>query len=78
MGKIEEKLSTGTTNELQTEKSGVAIRFPAFYFDGLNEFKNIIDDSTTDLQQLIGDTKILMAMKNPPPLLVTKVSETRL
>ena len=30
--------------------------------------KDIIDDSTTDLQQLIGDTKILMAVKKNPTI----------
>ena len=66
--KIEEKLSTKSTEEPQTEKSGEAITFPVFYFDGLNEFKKIIHDSKTDLQQLIGDTKILMAVKKNPSI----------
>ena len=54
--KIKEKLSTGR-KELQTEKLGEAITFPVFYFDDLNEFKKIIHNSKTDLQQLIAVVK---------------------
>ena len=66
--KIKETFSTQTTEEPQTEKSGESITFPVFYFDGLNEFKKIIHDSKTDLQQLIGDTKIFMAVKKNPSI----------
>ena len=63
---IEKKLSTERAEEQQAKKSEEAMTFPVFFFNGLNEFKKIIHDSKADLQQLIGDTKILMAvMKNP-------------
>ena len=59
--------STESTGELQTKESNEAITSVLlFYFDGFNEFKKIIHDSKTDLLKLIGDTKILMAVKKNP------------
>ena len=42
------------------------VTFPIYYFDGLNELKNIIKESEADLQTLIGSTKIVMAVKKCP------------
>ena len=66
--KIEERLSTQPNEVTQTNESGETITFPLFFFDGLNEFKKIIHDSKPDLQQLIGDTKITMAVKKNPSI----------
>ena len=53
---------------MQTKESSEAITFPVFYFVGLNKLKKIIHESKTDLQQLIEDTKILIAVKKNPSI----------
>ena len=42
--------------------------FPIFYFDEIKAFKKIIFDAKEDLQQAIGDTKIVMAIKKNPSI----------
>ena len=44
------------------------LTFPVFYFDGLGELKKMISNSKRELQQLIGDTKIVMAVKKNPSI----------
>ena len=39
------------------------IVFPIYYFEGVNDFKNVINSLSSDLHTLIGDTKILIATK---------------
>ena len=65
--KIEERMNT-QNNEETTQDETKTITFPVFFFDGLNELKNIIHNSKTELQQLIGDTKIVMAIKKNPSI----------
>ena len=44
------------------------ITFPIFYFKEINSFKKILHDAKTDLQQAIGDTKIIWAVKKNPSI----------
>ena len=44
------------------------ITFPIFFFDGIKEFKKILYDARNDLQQAIGDTKVIMAVKKNPSI----------
>ena len=44
------------------------ITFPLFYFKGFNEFKKIITDFKPELQQIIGETQIVMAVKKNPSI----------
>jgi len=37
-----------------------------YFFDDINSFKQIIKDSENDLQTVIGNTKIIMAIKKKP------------
>ncbi len=65
--KIEERAEEQTDQETNGNKKET-ITFPLFYFDGFSEFKKIISDSSTELQQLIGETKIVMAVKKNPSI----------
>ena len=44
------------------------LTFPLYFFNDINSFKQIIKDSERDLQTVIGDTKIIMAMKKNPSI----------
>ena len=44
------------------------ITFPLFYFKGFNEFKKIITDFKPELQQIIGEMQIVMAVKKNPSI----------
>ena len=54
------------TNRNTTEED--TITFPIFFFSGIKEFKQIIYDARNDLQQAIGDTKVIMAVKKNPSI----------
>ena len=49
-----------TNSESNSDKSLV---FPLYYFDGIQEFKSIVNDLKDDFQQLIGNTRIMFTMK---------------
>ena len=49
-----------TISESNSDKTLV---FPLYYFDGIQEFKSIVNDLKDDFQQLIGNTRIMFAMK---------------
>ena len=66
--KIEERLANRPNEEIQQQETEESITFPVFYFDGLKDFKKIIQDSKTDLSQIIGDTRITMAIKKNPSI----------
>ena len=44
------------------------LTFPLFFFNELKSFKSILKDSEADLQTIIGDTKIIMAVKRNPSI----------
>ena len=44
------------------------ITFPLYFFDDINSFKQIIKDSERDLRTVIGDAKIIMAVKKNPSI----------
>ena len=49
------------------------ITFPVHFFEELKDFRNILKDSETDIQTLIGDTRIVMAIKKNPSIGTTVV-----
>ena len=65
--KIEER-AVEQTNREEVRSETETLTFPLFYFEGFNEFKKIISDSKTELQQIIGETKIVMAVKKNPSI----------
>ena len=65
--KIEERAAE-QRNQEETPQKTETLTFPMFYFEGYNEFKRIIHDSDEALQQIIGDTKIVMALKKNPSI----------
>ena len=66
--KIEERTSTQSNEEPTQNEAEETITFPVFFFDGLNELKKIIYDAKAELRQLVGDTKIIMAVKKNPSI----------
>ena len=44
------------------------ITFSVHFFDGLNDFRKILKDSASDIQTLIGNTKIVVAIKKNPSI----------
>ena len=60
---IKDKVMRHVNNNTQTETDSETITFPVHYFDGLNDFRNILKRSESDIRTLIGDTKIVVAIK---------------
>ena len=65
--KIEQRAQEQVNNRRTTEEQDV-ITFPLFYFEQINDLKQILKDSTTDLKLIIGDTKIILAVKKNPSI----------
>ena len=59
---IERKAREILNSDRNTEESN-ALTFPLFFFNDISEFKKIIYDHMDDLRQIIGDTKVIMAVK---------------
>ena len=51
-----------TINETVNEEADTLI-FPVHYFDGLSTFKKLIQSLNNEFQQLVGDTRIMIATK---------------
>ena len=66
--KIEAKAFEKCNSNRRNEEEKPTITFPIFHFDEINSFKKIIFDAKNDLQQAIGDTKIIMAVKKNPSI----------
>ena len=64
---IEERVMEGIGTAEPRSKTET-ITFPLFYFAGFNEFKKIITDFKPELQQIIGETQIVMAVKKNPSI----------
>ena len=50
-------------NNPTTRSQNESITFPVHHFEGLNDFRKILKDSERDIRTLIGDTKIVVAIK---------------
>ena len=50
-------------NNPTTKSQSETITFPVHHFEGLNDFRKILRDSERDIQTLIGDTRIVVAIK---------------
>ena len=64
--KIEEKARNPNNNQDRNEED--TITFPLFYFADIHTFKQILRDAETDLKAIIGETKIIMAVKKNPSI----------
>ena len=65
--RIERRAKQHETSERSTSEEDV-LTFPIFHFQELSQFKKIIQDASEDLQQVIGDTKVVMAVKKNPSI----------
>ena len=65
--KIEDK-ARDRMEGVETTEERDTLTFPLYFFDDINSFKQIIKDSERDLQTVIGDTKIIMAIKKNPSI----------
>ena len=71
--KVTEHMNTNIVrNETDT------ITFPVHYFEELKDFRKILKVSETDIQTLIGDTRIVMAIKKNPSIGNTVVKNKQL
>ncbi len=66
--KIEEKVKNRQNNEETNDDNTDTLTFPIHYFDQLDSFKEVLKDASEDLSTLIGDTKIIMAVKKNPSI----------
>ena len=62
LNKIEERAVEQRIQEADANRKDT-LTFPVFYFDGFSELKKIISNSRAELQQLIGETNIVMAIQ---------------
>jgi hypothetical protein len=58
-GKAIEKFASTTT---ETEE-GDTLAFPVHFFEGVSKFKSLVHSLKTEFQELIGDTRIIFALK---------------
>ena len=64
--KIEQKARNHNNNTNNDDQD--TITFPLFYFKEINSFKQVLKDCETDLKSIIGDTKLIMAIKKNPSI----------
>ena len=65
-------------NTENTQRERDTITFPLHFFEGLKDFKRILTDSKSDIQTLIGDTEIVVAIKKNPSIGNTVVKNKQL
>ena len=65
--RIERRAKQHETPERSHSEENV-LTFPIFHFQELSSFKKILQDASEDLNQVIGDTKIVMAVKKNPSI----------
>ena len=65
--KIEEK-ARQQVNTVRNRPESDTLTFPLFYFKDIYSFKKILSDHQDDLQQIIGNTRIIMAIKKNPSI----------
>ena len=65
--KIEERAKETVHNRREREEQDV-ITFPLFYYAKISDIKQILKDSEAELNTIIGNTKIILAMKKNPSI----------
>ena len=63
---IKDKVIEHMANHNEQNKTDT-ITFPVYFFEELKDFRKILKDSETDIQTLIGNTRIALAMVANPP-----------
>ena len=63
-----ERKARDLLNTVRNTEDPDTLTFPLFFFNDISEFKKIIYDHMDDLRQIIGDTKIIMAVKKNPSI----------
>ena len=62
--KLKEKALSRTSNTIpQVSDADDTLVFPVHYFDGIGEFKSVVQSLNNEIKELIGDTKIMFAMR---------------
>ena len=64
---IERRAREKLTEERNHEEKDI-LTFPIFFFNDIKSFKKILKDAEADIHTLIGDTKIMMAVKKNPSI----------
>ena len=55
--------NTDNNNDENNDSNNNTLVFPIYYFEGIHEFKSMVRDLQADIQQLIGDTRVMFAIK---------------
>jgi hypothetical protein len=63
---IEQKARNRSNDTIRDDQD--TLTFPLFYFKEMNSFKQVLKDCEGDLKSIIGDTKIIMAIKKNPSI----------
>ena len=56
-------ITNPSNDEEENSDSNNTLVFPIYYFEGIQEFKSMVRDLQDDIQQLIGNTKVMFAIK---------------
>ena len=64
---IKNRVIEPRTNRAQRSETDT-ITFPVHYFEELKDFRKILTGAETDIQTLIGDASIIMAIKKNPSI----------
>ena len=59
----EKAINKTSASNQSTPGNDNTLIFPMYYFDGVQEFKTLIHSMQGDIKQLIGETKVMFAMK---------------
>lgn len=62
LAKLKDKVINQISNNKPTEENNTLV-FPVHFFDGVSEFKSVVTDLKDEIKELIGDTKVMFAMK---------------
>ena len=56
-------ITNPSNDEEENSDSYNTLVFPIYYFEGIQEFKSLVHNLKDDIQQLIGNTKVMFAIK---------------
>ena len=70
--------TTTATEETTNNTENNTLVFPMYFFDGINQFKELIRNLKDDFEQLIGDTRVMIATKKESSIENTLVRNKRL
>ena len=61
--KVKEKVTAHVPTTVATNEESNTLVFPVHFFDRLKDFKSLLTDLNEEISELIGDTKVMFAIK---------------